>query len=61
MTIFDAAGRAVHELRGDLAAGVHGLVWDGRVNDGRRASPGLYFYRVEAGAYRTTGKMTLLR
>jgi hypothetical protein len=48
--VFDVAGREVQQLhRGSLAAGQHGLRWDGRDADGRSAPAGVYFARVETG------------
>lgn len=44
LTIFDAAGRRVGDVRGP--AGTR-LVWEARDRDGHRASPGLYFYRLQ--------------
>lgn len=48
LLIFDVSGRAVATVfEGTLEAGSHGLVWDGRTDDGPAAA-GVYFGRLEA-------------
>ena len=37
------------------------VYWDGRNDTGERVSSGTYFYRFQAGDYRATGKMTILK
>jgi flagellar hook assembly protein FlgD len=37
------------------------VVWDGRDDDGREASSGVYFYRLVAGTAMITRRMTLLK
>ena len=39
------------------AAGEHALVRDGRTDAGKKAGPGVYFYRFEAGEHRVRGKL----
>jgi len=48
-TVFDIMGREVRRLAaGQLfEAGAQSLRWDGRVNGGRAAGPGVYFVRVK--------------
>ncbi|MFH1277923.1 MAG: FlgD immunoglobulin-like domain containing protein [Candidatus Eisenbacteria bacterium] len=60
--IFDTAGREVRTLvDADLPAGPHSVSWDGRNDRGQEVSTGIYFYRLEAGDFRSTHKMALLR
>jgi len=44
-----------------LNAGFHTKVWDGRDNQGREVPTGNYFYSIEAGDFRQTKKMILLK
>lgn len=62
LRIYDASGRLVRVLvEGVRAAGNHTELWDGRDSRGAAAASGIYFYRFEAGAFRETRKMVLLR
>ena len=45
----------------DLPAGQHETVWNGEDDAGRQVSAGVYFYRLEAGAYGETRRMVLVR
>lgn len=48
LTVFDAAGRRVRSLLSEnLSAGVHGVSWDARNENGQRLAPGTYFMRLE--------------
>jgi len=61
LQLFDVTGRRVRVLAdGALAAGRHTLVWDGRLEGGRRAPAGIYFYRLELGAGRVETRKLLL-
>ncbi len=43
LAIYDVAGRLVAELvNEDMAAGAHGVVWDGKTHDGANAASGQY-------------------
>jgi flagellar hook assembly protein FlgD len=44
-----------------LDAGVHHISWAGEDSDGKAVASGLYFYRLQAGLYRKTRKMMLLK
>jgi hypothetical protein len=62
LTIHDVAGRRVRTLfEGERAAGRHEAIWDGRSDGGAPVPTGVYFCRCEAGEYRRTVKLTLLR
>ena len=59
--VFDVNGRRVRTLaRGVWQPGYHAATWDGRDDRSRPARPGIYFYRMTAGSFRATRKMTLL-
>jgi len=63
LRVYDESGRRIRELiAGTLhGAAAHQVTWDGRDDAGRRLSPGVYFYRLKAGARGETRKVTLLR
>jgi hypothetical protein len=35
--------------------------WDGKNSSGERVSSGIYFYSIQAGKYRATRKMVILK
>jgi hypothetical protein len=62
LRIFDVSGRLVRVLvESARPAGNYSELWDGRDSGGRAVASGIYFYRLEAGAFRETRKMALLR
>jgi hypothetical protein len=63
LAVFDMSGRLVrHLVDGDrLGAGRHDRTWDGRDGDGRSMAAGVYLYRLEAGDFRRTQRMTLVK
>ena len=61
LDIFDPLGRRVRTLTNALyPPGEHRVDWDRRTMGGALASPGLYFYRIEAGQYREKKRMVIL-
>jgi len=58
LSIFAIAGRRVAMIRGP--AGKR-LLWDGNGPSGSRAPPGIYLYRMEAGAARREGHVVVVR
>lgn len=51
IAVFDLQGRRVAQLaRGNYAAGVHAIDWDGRDAGGRQVGPGVYFYNFRTGS-----------
>ena len=44
-----------------MPAGTHTATWTGRDSQGRAMPSGTYFYRLEAGGYVETRRMTLIR
>ena len=60
--IFNTVGQQVRRLAdGHQPAGEHAAIWDGRDGAGRELASGIYFCRLQAGAFSQTVKMVLLR
>jgi flagellar hook assembly protein FlgD len=60
--VYDAAGRLVRLLLDQTQpAGFYQVAWDGRRDDGGAAGPGVYFYRMRAGDYSASRKMSWIR
>ncbi len=61
LEVYDVLGRKVRALiQSDLPPGIHRVIWNGRDSRGRQVGSGVYFYRLEAGAYTQTRRMLLL-
>jgi hypothetical protein len=61
LEVFDPQGRRVRALAdSEFPAGFHSLAWDRRNQDGEHVRPGVYLYRIEAGAFRDGKKMIVL-
>jgi len=62
ITVWNIMGQKVATLHsGDLSAGHHIVNFDGRDQNGKQLTSGMYFYRVKAGKYNAIKKMTLLK
>ncbi|MCK9995666.1 MAG: T9SS type A sorting domain-containing protein [Candidatus Krumholzibacteria bacterium] len=62
LSVFGLDGRRVVKLvDGVLSVGRHTVIWKGRDENGGIVASGTYFYRLKAGAYTKTCKMTLLK
>lgn len=62
LAIFDVSGRLVRRLaEGAMETGNHQTIWDGANAAGHRVSSGIYLYKFEAGSYRRTGRLMLVR
>ncbi len=60
--VFDVSGRLVKTLaEGVGTAGRHTVEWNGRDENGNTVASGVYFYRMNAGAFTQIRKMTLLK
>ncbi len=60
--IYNIHGQKIRSLVDEKKpAGSHIVTWDGRTDNGELAASGVYFYRLVAGEFRQTRKMTLLR
>jgi hypothetical protein len=62
LRVYDASGRLVSVLVEERReAGRYEEIWDGKNVVGRSVTSGIYFYRLNAGAFTETRKMVLLR
>jgi hypothetical protein len=62
LRLYNISGQLVRVLVDEpQAAGAYTVEWDGRNDAGRRASSGVYFYRLDAGSRSQVRKMVLLK
>ena len=62
ITIYDIMGRSVSRLvQSRMNAGYHSITWNATNSLGDPVSAGMYFYTIQAGEYRVTKKMLLLK
>jgi len=63
LSIYDLQGRLVRTLVRDKRDGPawYEASWDGTADEGQRVASGVYFYRMEAGDFVETKRMTLLK
>jgi hypothetical protein len=62
LRIYNTTGRLVRVLvEGDRAAGQYSELWDGKDSSGSAVASGIYFYKLDAGAFTQTRKLVLLR
>ncbi|MCF7794580.1 MAG: T9SS type A sorting domain-containing protein [Candidatus Cloacimonetes bacterium] len=62
LEIFNIKGQRVKQLVNEqLAAGQHSVVWNGKDDNGKQVSTGIYFYKMKSGNYHKSRKMLLLK
>ncbi|MBU2470874.1 MAG: T9SS type A sorting domain-containing protein, partial [Bacteroidetes bacterium] len=62
ISVYDMLGRKIKTLlNDDLYVGRHTLSWDGKNDNGKIVSSGLYLYRLDAGNTSLTKKMLLIK
>jgi len=62
LRIYNVAGQLVRALReGKKKPGYYVAQWDGKDQWGHRVSSGVYLYRMEAGEFRKTNKLVIVR
>jgi beta-lactamase superfamily II metal-dependent hydrolase len=62
LKLYNVLGQEVRSLAdGEHSAGTHRVSWDGRDDQGRRVSSGVYFYRLESGENQASGKLLFVR
>jgi len=58
--VVDLSGRRIATLRrGELGAGSHHVIWNGRTSDGSPAPSGLYWYSLKTASGEMSGRMVL--
>ena len=62
ITVYDMMGRSIMSLvNSNQSAGYKSIQWDATNNQGQPVSAGLYLYTIQAGDFRQTKKMVLLK
>ena len=61
--IFDISGRKVKSLVDGISfpRGRHSIKWDGKLQNGRQAPSGIYFYVLKGDNFQTSRKMLLIK
>ena len=61
ITITDIRGNEIKSYMKNHTAGSHQVQWDGKDGQGHPVSAGVYLYTIQAGKFRATNKMVLLK
>ena len=62
LSIYNIVGQRVRILVDEYQqSGANEVVWDGKDEDGKQVSSGIYFYKIKTPEYSDTKKMLLLR
>jgi hypothetical protein len=62
LTVYNVLGQSVRVLfNGYQEAGMQNVTWDGKNSNGVDLSSGIYFYRLQAGDFNQTKKMSLMK
>ena len=62
LTVYDMLGREIKNLiKTTQEMGEWSIKWNATNHNGKIVSGGIYFYKIQAGVYQKTGKMTLLK
>ena len=62
LKIYDIQGRFIRNLLDNtMYQGRHVVSWDGRNNEGRQVSVGIYFFVLQTAEFKNVKKMTLIR
>nr|MBC8414803.1 T9SS type A sorting domain-containing protein [Candidatus Cloacimonadota bacterium] len=60
--IYNIKGQKVKQIvSGRLSAGRHSVIWNGKDDNGKAVSSGIYFYRMRTDSYDKTKRMVLLK
>lgn len=62
LKVYNINGQLIKTLASEFKpAGYHSVAWDGKDNAGKKVVAGVYLYRMDAGGYSETRKLTVLR
>ena len=62
IAIYDVIGRNIRTLiNTNQTAGYHSIYWDAKNDFGEGVAAGMYIYTIQAGEFRATKKMVLLK
>lgn len=62
LVIYNILGQKVRTMfQGNQLAGTYSMTWDGRNDQGRQVASSIYLYRIDAGRFVQTKKMTLIK
>ena len=62
LCVYNIVGQRVNCIvSGEFAAGDYEVVWNGRDENGNPVGSGVYFYRLDAGEFTQTRKMTFMK
>jgi flagellar hook assembly protein FlgD len=62
LAIYNLKGQKVKQLvSGQLSAGQHSVIWDGKDDNNKTVTSGVYFYKMNSGKFTSTKKMILLK
>jgi protocatechuate 3,4-dioxygenase beta subunit len=62
LSVYNIVGQKITTLlNGEMGAGEHSVIWDGRDNTGHEVASGIYYYRLSADRLSETRRMTLLK
>jgi hypothetical protein len=59
--VYDASGRRLRTWSGGFSPGLNEIAWDGTDDHGHALRAGVYFYRLDLGEARATGRIALVR
>ena len=60
--VYNVKGEKVRTLvNGELEAGFHSILWNGKDDSGKTTASGVYFYKMKAGKFVSTKKMILMK
>lgn len=51
ISIYNALGQLIRNLKGTYAAGDHEVLWDGKDSQGQQPASGTFFYQMQAGRF----------
>jgi hypothetical protein len=62
LKVYDPSGRVVRNLvQSSMKPGRYSVTWDGKANDGRMVSAGIYFYKLETASGKLEQKVIVTR